>query len=183
MAIADSGRVVYFPPGNPEDPEVAAACAERAAVCEEIISQFRLDVREDQQALDGASIDQARRIVLTIETRPGPNEADLSEDQDPDPERRRARWKIGLACRYVFLFVDEEVLRGFETATAITASSELVPESSDEKLPPWIKVVEIDYDPKEHRGNSRTGGERFFGWMMMTTRSIIEMWIDMYGRN
>ena len=94
------------------------------------------------------------------ETRQIIKEAESGQDQE-------ASLAASFTQRGIFLYVDDEVLQAVESATPA----------------PWIKVVEIDYDAAKHKGNRRTGGQRYFGWMIASTTSLFTLWDDLGGKN
>lgn len=63
------------------------------------------------------------------------------------------------SCFRLFLLVDDEVLAGAANGES------------------WIKCVQVDYDAADYvPRNTRVGGQRYFGWMKMTTRSLLDLW-------
>lgn len=127
--------------------------------CEEFLSLFRLDVREDRSMLEGASMDRVREMIGETDPRP----------TDDEPLGGTLTTLQG-----VFLYADDEVLS--EAAAART------PESGSRR-PPWVKMVELDYRPEEHRGNRRVGPQSYFGWMKLSTESFSQLWQDLEGRD
>ncbi len=81
-----------------------------------------------------------------------------------------------LVRRGLFPYVDEEVFRSIEIAAA--AAGKPGAQAPDA----WIKVVEIDYEPQRHRGNIRTGGQRYFGWMIVALDSLFQLWDDLEAK-
>src|SRR3569833_196170 len=73
---------------------------------------------------------------------------------NPDREPLAAKY----AKRGVFLYVDDEVFAAIEAKQ------------------PWVKAVEADYEPESHRGNWRTSGQRYFGWMMVADEGLWRLW-------
>lgn len=42
---------------------------------------------------------------------------------------------------------------------------------------PWIKCVQVDYDAAQYvPKNRRVGGQRYFGWIIMTASSVLGLW-------
>ncbi|KAF9871212.1 hypothetical protein CkaCkLH20_11381 [Colletotrichum karsti] len=47
----------------------------------------------------------------------------------------------------------------------------------------WVKCVQADYMAANYvPRNARVGGQRYFGWMKMTTRSLLELWNELAAR-
>lgn len=51
---------------------------------------------------------------------------------------------------------------------------------------PWVRVVEMDYEPSQHRGTSETDRmgahpQRYWGWMKLAIPSMFFFWIDLYA--
>jgi len=95
------------------------------------------------------------------------SDPDILKDADMDRVRQLYREAVGGApmhaeeqtCFRLFLLADEEVLAG-------VAGSEF-----------QIKCVQVDYEAADYvPKNTRMGGQRYFGWMKMTTRSLLELW-------
>ncbi|ETS75313.1 hypothetical protein PFICI_12257 [Pestalotiopsis fici W106-1] len=71
-------------------------------------------------------------------------------------------------CGY-FLLADSEVLQD--------AGRAVNPEF-------WVKCVQGDYVAANYTPkNNRMGGQRYFGWMKMTTRSMLELWDQLNVRD
>lgn len=122
--------------------------------CEEFLSLFQLDIKDDQSVLEGASADRVREIIKKTEPRPTYDEP------------------LGgtlTTLQGVFLYVDDEVLETVRQATTTTR-------------PPWIKMVELDYDPDYHKGNVRVP-RNYFGWMKLSIESLYEVWQRLEGRD
>jgi hypothetical protein len=64
----------------------------------------------------------------------------------------------------IFLLADEEVL-----ADVLAVS--------EEKR--WIKCVQADYIPGDYIPRNARAPYQYFGWMKMTTRSLMELWIQL----
>ncbi|KLU81079.1 hypothetical protein MAPG_00174 [Magnaporthiopsis poae ATCC 64411] len=49
----------------------------------------------------------------------------------------------------------------------------------------WARCVQADYDPDDYASRNPRFfvGQYFFGWMQMTTRSILELWSDLATRD
>ncbi|KAF2012852.1 hypothetical protein BU24DRAFT_453173 [Aaosphaeria arxii CBS 175.79] len=68
--------------------------------------------------------------------------------------------------RRIFLYVDEEVME-------FVGRGELM-----------VKCVQADYRAEDYvPRNPRLGGQRFFGWMKATTKSLLSLWYTLSMRN
>lgn len=123
--------------------------------CEEFLSLFVLDVKDDQPALEGKSMDQVREMIRANDERPS------WEDQNPGGTLT--------TLEGAFMYVDEEVL---ETARSA---------DGDKSSPPWVKLVELGYKPEDHKGNMRMP-RHYFGWMKLSTRAVYGLWEDLKAR-
>lgn len=122
--------------------------------CEEFLSLFRLDVKEDQSMLEGVSMDRVREMIKETDPRP----------TDDEPLSGTLTTLQG-----VFLYVDDTVLEAAQTQSC--------------SRPTWVKIVELDYKPEQHKGNRRVGLQSYFGWMKLSTQSIFQLWQDMEGQD
>ncbi|KAK0610692.1 hypothetical protein B0T17DRAFT_621153 [Bombardia bombarda] len=125
--------------------------------CEEFLSLLKLDVREDQSILQGASMDRVREMI---------------KESDPRPTDDEPLGGTLTTLQGVFLYVDDEVLEA-AAQTTLTAGSR----------PPWVKMVELDYNPEQHKGNRRVGPQSYFGWMKLSTGSLFQLWQDLQGQD
>ncbi|KAI4597534.1 hypothetical protein KJ359_004236 [Pestalotiopsis sp. 9143b] len=119
---------------------------EETQKCEEFLSLFQLDVKEDQSALEGASADRVREIIKKTE---------------PRPTYDKPLGGTLTTLQGVFLYIDDEVL-------------ETVRQTPSSTYPPWIKMVELVYDPDHHKGNVRVP-RNYFGWMKMSVESLYDL--------
>lgn len=103
------------------------------------------------------------------------SDRDTLKDADMDRVRQLYREAVGSApmhaeeqtCFRLFLRADEEEV------FAGVARSEF-----------QIKCVQVDYEAADYvPKNTRMGGQRYFGWMKMTTRSFLELWHCCRSRN
>lgn len=122
--------------------------------CEEFLSLLKLDVKEDQSILESVSMDRVREMIKETDPRP----------TDDEPMAGTLTTLQG-----VFLYVDDEVLEAAQTPTG--------------SRPPWVKVVELDYKPEQHKGNRRVGPQSYFGWMKLSTGSFFQLWQDLEGQD
>ncbi|RKU43159.1 hypothetical protein DL546_003244 [Coniochaeta pulveracea] len=122
--------------------------------CEEFLSLFKLDVKEDESMLEGLSMDGVR---------------DMIKETDPRPTDDEPLGGTLTTLQGVFLYVDDEVLEAARTATG--------------SHPPWVKMVELDYNPDQHKGNRRVGPRSYFGWMKLSTASLFQLWQDLEAQD
>ncbi|ETS76321.1 hypothetical protein PFICI_11708 [Pestalotiopsis fici W106-1] len=133
--------------------------------CEEFLSLLTLDTKEDQSTLQGASMDRVREII-----------------KETDPLPTEDEWLLDgtLTTRQgVFLYVDDEVL---ESVAAAAAAQTPTPTGGSCAAAPWIKMVELDYEPEKHKGNIRVGPQYYFGWMKVSTDSFFQLWSAQEGK-
>lgn len=114
---------------------------------------FRLDARSDAARLDGASDDRLRELYKAGE----PGADGKPPVMHAAPPRRRH-----------FLVADARVLEDAGAGRRF-----------------WARCVQADYAPEDYASrNPRVFvGQYFFGWMQMTTRSILDLWSDLYLRD
>lgn len=122
--------------------------------CEEFLSLLKLDVKEDQSILEGVSMDRVREMI---------------KETDPRPTDDEPLGGTLTTLQGVFLYVDDEVLEAAQTPTG--------------SRPPWVKMVELDYKPEQHKGNRRVGPQSYFGWMKLSTGSFFQLWQDLEGQD
>jgi hypothetical protein len=127
---------------------------EETQKCEEFLSLFKLDVKEDQSTLKGVSMHRVRQII---------------KESDPRPTDEELLGGTLTTLQGVFLYVDDEVLEAARTSSG--------------SRPPWVKMVELDYKPEQHNGNRRVGPRSYFGWMKLSSGSFFQLWQDLEGQH
>ncbi|KAK1753696.1 hypothetical protein QBC47DRAFT_386954 [Echria macrotheca] len=149
-------------PGTFDDPDKEPD-AELVELCERAVDMFHIRVEDDRTALEGASLEQLRDIVREVEDDELAREREQEEaGLSGDMERRHLR----LGEKRVFLVADEEVLRAVQEAK--TAG----------RRQPWVRVVDVDYEANEHRGNRRMP-QYYWGWMLASTDRMHRLWEDL----
>ncbi len=73
------------------------------------------------------------------------------------------------------LLVDEDVLRSVERANRNSESSDW------KKRTPWVKVIDVEYEHENHRGNSRVP-RHYWGWMKAAADCMYVLWGDLEAR-
>lgn len=130
-------------------------------LCERAVDMFYIRVEDDRTTLEGASLEQLRDIVREVENDELAREREQEVELSGDMERRPLR----LGEKRVFLVTDEEVLRAVEEAKTTGRQ-------------PWVRVVDVDYEADEHRGNRRMP-QYYWGWMLASTDSMHQLWEDL----
>lgn len=125
------------------------------AQTQEILSLFRLDHQSDEQRLAGLTMQQMRETFLQ------------ACRNEPDTRPMNA-FRPPMLGNHLFLLVDEEVI-------AATASGQ------NEQL--WVKCVDADYRAEEAVPRNTRVRQTWFGWMMMTTRSLAALRDHLYLRS
>ncbi len=144
---------------------------EEAAACDELFSLFYLDVKENPQTLGGASIEAVRQIAKqAVAELPSVSRLEITDEPEVQDETSVDEAAMHQLEAYihrseVFLYIDDQVLQ-----------------SAAHAPDPWVKVVEVDYEPTRHRGNARWGPQRYFGAMGASVSSLFTLWDDLGGR-
>lgn len=118
-------------------------------------SLFHLDPHSDPDTLDGLSMEDVRKLYQ-----------EESEGAGPRGGKKRPIMHGNTPTRRYFLLADAEVL-------GAVGRGEF-----------WVKCVQADYDDADYvPRNPFMGGQAYFGWTKMTTRSILELWSDLAVRD
>lgn len=131
----------------------SATAGDAERAADRLRALFRLDAHSDAARLDGASDDRLRELYRAGEP-PG-------EDGKPPVMHG------GVPRRRHFLVADAQVLE----------------DAGNGRF--WARCVQADYEPDDYvsRNPRFFVGQYFFGWMQMTTRSILELWSDLATRD
>lgn len=125
------------------------------AQTQEILSLFWLDPQSDEQHLAGLTMQQMRENFLhACSNEPG--------------TRPMNAFRPPMLGNHLFLLVDEEVI-------AAAASGQ------NDQL--WVKCVDADYRAEEAVPRNTRVRQTWFGWMMMTTRSLAALRDHLYLRS
>jgi hypothetical protein len=154
---------------------------EPSPTSQHLLSLLRLDFRSDASLYNGLTIDQLRQMYLI------PPADSVSSPNFYRSER-------------IYLVADTEVLmdpyflpkeNGEPKELLRNDTSDTVPVGSVQKWQyqyhgssgsssikqRWLKCVEVDYIAVDYHPRRRGQGPRpYFGWFMMTARSIVELW-------
>lgn len=143
-------------------------------VWQALIEKIHAQVADGVNAYCGEEGDQPRRHLISLFRLDPRSDLDLLKDADMDRVRHIYRESAGGApmhgeeqtCFRLFPLADEEVLTG-------------VPKSQFQ-----IKCVQADYKAADYvPRNTPMGGQRYFGWMKMTTRGLLDFWSLLRVRN
>lgn len=151
----------------------AAANEEWITACQELASLFHLEVKDDRAVLEGKTMQQVREIVQQQWVAEKAAADAALERRREDPDDYEYDEIISHAHSYkthVFLYVDEQVLLQFRD------------DHTAADFEPWIKVVEVDYEPQRNRGNKRYGPQHYFGAMAAEEGSLESLWTEFEGR-
>lgn len=166
----------------------AAGNEEWINACQELASLFHLEVKDDRAVLEGKTMQEVREMAQreraakraaadaalerVREAKKAAADVALERAGD-DPDEREYGEIMSYAYAFqthVFLYVDEQVLLQFRDNRGTDSE-------------PWIKVVEVEYDPSEHRGNKRYGPQHYFGAMAAEVRRLKSLWSNLEGQS
>ncbi|KAF9872603.1 hypothetical protein CkaCkLH20_09782 [Colletotrichum karsti] len=134
-------------------------------VAAQLKSLFVLDARSDAALLADKTMDEVREIYkqAAVASR-GPG-----DDDDNDDSQSLPLMHYGPNQR-AFLLADAEVLEGVDRDPYF-----------------WVKCVEADFAEADSaaavRGRVRAAAGLWFGWMKMTTRSVVDLFAEMPVRD
>ncbi|KAF2466139.1 uncharacterized protein BDR25DRAFT_294247 [Lindgomyces ingoldianus] len=138
-----------------------------------LLDDIRADVVEQVTGPDGTrQADPVAQQVLSLFRLDIRSDAETLDGLDMEHIRRIYKDEIGGQPmnanhreRRYFLLVDEGVIEEHRAKAKTPAYK------------PWIKCVEVDYVASDYvPRNARLGGQRYFGWMKMTTTSVPQLW-------
>ncbi|KAL8291018.1 hypothetical protein RB597_005613 [Gaeumannomyces tritici] len=133
--------------------ERLGATADAERAADRLRALFRLDAHSDAALLDGVSDDRLRELYRAGEP--------LGEDGKPPVMHD------GVPKRRHFLVADAQVLE----------------DAGNGRF--WARCIQADYEPEDYVSRNPRWfiGQYYFGWMQMTTRSILELWSDLGTRD
>jgi hypothetical protein len=138
-----------------------------------LLNDIRADVAQQVTGTDEAQqADPIAAHILSLFRLDARSDVETLDGFDVEQVRNAYKNKVGgepmnvnQRGRRCFLLVDKDVLEEHETKSDIQGH----------RL--WVKCVEADYVASDYiPKNTRLGGQRYFGWMKMSTRSVPQLW-------